>query len=89
MSGRQNPCRRHYAGCTADPPKGATTCDGCRLEHNRRAAERRAELAASGKCTVCGARAARVDGETLATCPIHREYFATRAVAARAATKAG
>lgn len=81
--GRQNQCVARLAGCTADPAPNRLMCEACRVEHNKRAAERRAALRAAGKCVVCGRRAARVAGESLATCPEHREYFRARGAARR------
>jgi hypothetical protein len=58
-------------------------CANCRAEHARRERERRAELKSRAKCTVCGKRAVRVGGVTLATCAEHREYFRKRAAESR------
>lgn len=54
-------------------------CAACAAAHSAREAVRRAERKAAGKCTVCGERAVRVDGQTLTTCKAHREYFRARA----------
>lgn len=70
-----NPCAGRYAGCTADPGDGARMCENCRGEHNRRAAARRSELRAAGRCVVCSARAVK----GLTTCAAHREYYRARA----------
>lgn len=59
-------------------------CDSCRLEHNRRAAERRAALVAVGFCRVCGEPVGYHLGEAVTTCPRHQEYYRARAAAARA-----
>lgn len=79
MSGeRANPCKGREAGCTADCDEGGR-CDHCRAVHNRRETARRAERKAAQRCTVCGAKAARVGGQSLTTCPAHRAYYAERA----------
>lgn len=62
---------------------GGARCDECRRAHNAREAARRAERKAAGRCTVCGERAVRVEGEPLATCTTHREYYRARAAASQ------
>lgn len=76
---RNNPCKGRYAGCTADPPHDHGKCDSCRAVHNANEAARRAARKAEGNCVVCGARAVKVDGESLTTCKTHREYYRARA----------
>lgn len=53
-------------------------CKACAAFHAEREAARRAKRKAAGECVVCGARAARVDGQSLTTCPTHREYYRAR-----------
>lgn len=65
--------------CPSAPMKGARRCKACALTHNARETARRAERRARGLCHVCGGKGARVDGETLSTCPTHREYYRARA----------
>lgn len=63
--------------CSHDADAGAR-CARCAKAHRRREAERRAAHKAAGACVVCGERAARVNGQTLTTCPVHREYYRAR-----------
>ena len=65
----------HDCGGDATGPR----CEACRRRHNAKEAARRAERKAAGRCTVCGAKGARVNGGTLTVCPTHREYYAARA----------
>lgn len=75
---RENRCAYRYEGCAGAVPKGARVCGACRLEHNRRAAERRERLKAARRCWVCQAKAVKVDGVWLTVCAAHREYFRAR-----------
>jgi hypothetical protein len=74
---RANPCRGRTSGCTADCEEGGR-CDNCRKARNAQAAARRQAAKAAHRCTFCSAKAAKVDGRWLTTCPTHREYFAER-----------
>ena len=80
---RTNPCKGREAGCTADPKPGATRCDNCKRAHNERERARRKSRRKAHRCTVCGARAVVVNGVALATCQLHREYFAERSALQR------
>jgi hypothetical protein len=71
--------------CAEPAIKNAARCEACRKEHNKVEARRRRERKEAGLCTVCGGKAIVVDGEPLTTCKTHREYYAERARAARAA----
>ena len=80
-----NPCRARRAGCTGDPEPGRSKCAHCRAVLARDEATRRAARRAACACIVCGADAdVGADGQPLGTCPTHREYFRSRAVADRA-----
>ena len=65
--------------CGAAPTPGERRCKGCKTAHNAREAARRKARKRKGLCRVCGAPGARSEaGETLSTCPRHREYYAAR-----------
>lgn len=63
--------------CPSEDLVGAR-CETCRVEHNAREVTRRKARRKARQCSVCGGKAAVVDGVALATCQTHREYFATR-----------
>lgn len=85
MSNPANPCTAQRAGCSADPEPGRAKCKSCRAVLARDAATRRAERKRARACTVCGKAAAKgEDGQLLATCAAHREYYRARAVVSRA-----
>jgi hypothetical protein len=75
---RANPCKGRESGCTADCAEGGR-CEPCRQAHNARETARRQARKDACRCTVCGAKAARVGGQSLTTCPTHRAYYAERA----------
>lgn len=75
---RENPCHHRYEGCAGAVAKGARCCEPCRVEHNRRAVERRERLKMQRRCWVCQAKAIKVDGVWLTVCETHREYFRAR-----------
>lgn len=64
--------------CAEPALEDAARCDECRVAHNAREARRRKARRKAGECTVCGASAVVVDGEPLATCKVHREYYRAR-----------
>jgi hypothetical protein len=74
MTTRNNPCKGHEVGCTADPAPGARRCDNCRAVHNAREAKRRELRRKHCLCWVCGAEARVLDGVYLATCEQHASY---------------